>query len=294
MSSRTSRFVAGSILTLAVMMAAASVLVAATTFSRQQPNQIVIVPAERTDEIRAAGGALDPTRDCQGNVNTSPILGDAPRVYCELEVQRRSGTSFDVGWGNAVIGIVVGFLWLGTGTLIVSRQARNTAGWIFIVIGFFFVVEWASLPFLIKGIKVDPGSVPLLGAFAVVNEYALIAIALLPLLFLLYPDGRPPSRGWRWAEWALFLGVAIAVVSLALDPGPLNNLVESGVLYLNPIGVPALAGTAGAVAALGTVMALAASLSTVVAVGGSSDRPARSASRCAGSSSSPPLRACSS
>ena len=266
MSGRTARVAAGSIIAIAVVMAVASVVVAATTLPRQRSGQIVVVPAERTDTIRAAGGALDPTRDCEGNVRTSPTLGDAPKVFCELDVQRRSGESFDLGWGNAVIGIVVGFLWLGTGALIVSRQARNTAGWIFMVIGFFFVVEWSSLPFLIKGIKVDPGSVPFIGALAVVNEYALIAIALLPLLFLLYPDGRPPTRRWRWAEWALFLGVAIAVLSLALDPGPLNNLVESGVLYLNPIGVPALAGTAGAVAALGSVIALVASLSTVVAV----------------------------
>jgi signal transduction histidine kinase len=267
-SGRGSRAVAVSILAIAVVMAVGSVIVAATTFSRQRPDQIVVVPADQTDTIRATGGALDPTGDCEGDVNTSPILGDAPRVYCELEVERRSGVSFEVGWGNAVIGVVVGFLWLGTGALIVSRQARNTAGWIFIVIGFFFVAEWASLPFLIKGIKVDPGSVPFIGAFAVVNEYALITVALLPLLFLLYPDGKPPSRRWRWAGWALLVGVAIAAISLALDPGPLNNLVESGILYLNPIGVPGLAGTAGEVAALGSVIALVASLSTVVAVRG--------------------------
>jgi signal transduction histidine kinase len=267
-SGRASRAVAVSILAIAVVMAVGSVIVAATTFSRQRPDQIVVVPAERTETIRATGGALDPTMDCEGDVNTSPVLGDAPRVYCELEVERRSGVSFEVGWGNAVIGVVVGFLWLGTGALIVSRQARNSAGWIFMVIGFFFVLEWASLPFLIRGIKVDPGSVPFIGAFAVVNEYALITVALLPLLFLLYPDGKPPSRRWRWAGWALFVGVTIAAISLALDPGPLNNLVESGVLYLNPIGVPALAGTAGEVAALGSVIALVASLSTVVAVRG--------------------------
>ena len=268
MSGRIARVVAGSILGLAVGMAVSSVVVAATTFSRQRPGQIVVVPAEQTDEIRVAGGALDPSRDCQGDVRTSRTLGDAPKVYCELEVERDSGITFDASWGNAIIGVVVGFLWLATGALIVSRQARNTAGWIFMVIGFFFIVEWASLPFLIKGIKVDPGSVPFIGALAVVNEYALIAIALLPLLFLLYPDGRPPSPRWRWVEWALFGGVAIAAGSLALDPGPLNNLVESGVLYLNPIGVPALAGTAGAVAAVGSVIALVASLSTVVAVRG--------------------------
>jgi signal transduction histidine kinase len=41
-----------------------------------------------------------------------------------------------------------------------------------------------------------------------------------------------------------------------------------GVIYLNPIGVPALAGTAGGIIAIGTVIAFGASLSTVLAVRG--------------------------
>src|SRR5262245_5148695 len=245
-----------------------SVIVGLTTLPRQRAGQIVVVPADRTGAIRAVAGALDPTRNCEGRVTTSKLLGDAPRVYCELEVDRRAGADFETGWVGGMIGIALGFLWLGTGFLIVSRQPKNTAGWIFMVIGFFVVAEWATYPLLVKGIKVDPGSVPLLGIWAVLNEYALVPVALIGLLFLLYPDGRPPTPRWGWAEWGLFLGVTIAVISLALDPGPLNNLVEAGVLYLNPIGVPALAGTAGAVAAFGTILALLASLSTVLAVRG--------------------------
>ena len=33
-----------------------------------------------------------------------------------------------------------------------------------------------------------------------------LPIAMLPLLFLLYPDGHPPSRGWRWAVSGLVGG----------------------------------------------------------------------------------------
>jgi signal transduction histidine kinase len=266
MSPPTAKIVSRSILAIAVALMATSLVVALATFDRQEPGSIVVVPAERADGIRAAAGALDPDRNCEGNVRTSPLLGDAPRVYCELEVDRRSGDAFLGRWTDGVVGFLVGFLWLGTGTLIVSRQPRNTAGWIFMTIGLFFVAEWASLAFLVAGIKVDPSSVPLLGLWAVLAEYALLPVASIPLLFLLYPDGRPPTPRWRWAEWALFLGVTVAIVSLAVDPGPLNNLVEVGILYLNPIGVPALAGTAGAVAAVGTIIAFIASLSTVVAV----------------------------
>ena len=268
MNRRTARIVAGSIVAVAVALLVTSVIVGLTTLPRQKAGQIVVVPTDRTSTIRTAAGALDPDRVCEGPVLTSPILGDAPKVYCELEVDRRAGADFNTDWGGGIIVFVLGFLWLGTGTLIASRQPKNTAGWIFVVIGFFVVAEAASGPLLVKGIKVDPGSVPFLGFWAVLNEYALVPIGLITLLFLLYPNGRPPSPAWRWAEWALFAGLAIAVVSLALDPGPLNNLVESGVIYLNPIGVPALAGTAGAIVAFGTIMAFVASLSTVLAVRG--------------------------
>jgi signal transduction histidine kinase len=159
-------------------------------------------------------------------------------------------------------------VWLGTGALITSRQPGNRAGWIFTSIGLFFFLEGLSLTLVVRGAKTDPGSVPLLGLWAGIAEYALFAFALVPLLFLLYPDGRPPTPGWRWAQRALFVGVGIAFVGSALNPGPLNNLVDSGIVYLNPLGVPALAGTADAITALGTLIALGASLSTVVAVRG--------------------------
>ena len=52
---------------------------------------------------------------------------------------------------------------------------------------------------VVYGLKAEPGSVPLVGLWATLGEYALYPIALIPLLFLLYPDGHPPSPRWRWA-----------------------------------------------------------------------------------------------
>jgi signal transduction histidine kinase len=268
MSPRAARLVIRGLVGLAIVMMATSIALAITTLDRQRPGQVVIVPAERADEFRAVASALDPDGDCEGAIEADPFLGDGPRVMCELEAHRAEGTTFTAGWGDLATGFVLGLVWLGTGALIVSRQPRNTAGWIFTAIGLFFVFEVFSLGLVVKGAKVDPGSVPLLGLWAVIAEYALLPFALISLLFLLYPDGRPPTARWRWAPRVLFLGVGIAIVSFALDPGPLNNLVDSGVVYLNPLGVPALEGTAGALTAVGTLLALAASLSTIVAVRG--------------------------
>jgi signal transduction histidine kinase/drug/metabolite transporter superfamily protein YnfA len=268
MSPRTARLVSRALVGFGIVMVAGTLVIAATTLHRQRAAVIVFVPADRAEEISRAAAALDPDRDCRGETNTDPALGDAPFVYCELQAHRAEGKTTEAGWGELVTGLVVGTVWLGTGALIISRQPRNTAGWLFAAIGGFFVIEVFSLSLLVKGVKVDPGSVPLLGVWAMVVEYVLLAFAFVSLLFLLYPDGRPPTPGWRWAQRILFLGIGIASVSYTLDPGPLNNLVDSGIVYLNPIGVPALEGTAGALTAFGTMIALGASLSTVIAVRG--------------------------
>jgi signal transduction histidine kinase len=265
-SPRSAKAISGSIAVFALLLMTVGIVVATTTFSRQGPDRLVFVPPEREAEIRAAAAALDPDRDCRGESDAKRALGDAPSVLCAVEEHLTDGS--ELTWGDLVLAIVIGIVWLGTGALITSRQPGNRAGWIFTSIGLFFFLEGLSLTLVVRGAKTDPGSVPLLGLWAGVAEYALFAFALVPLLFLLYPDGRPPTPGWRWAQRALFVGVGIAFAGSALNPGPLNNLVDSGVIYLNPLGVPALAGTADAITALGTLIALGASLSTVVAVRG--------------------------
>ncbi len=67
---------------------------------------------------------------------------------------------------------------------------------------------------------------------------------MLPLLFLLYPDGHPPSRRWRWAVIGLVGGTALAILAFLFRPGPFNNWIELGILYENPFGVDALADVA--------------------------------------------------
>jgi signal transduction histidine kinase len=108
--------------------------------------------------------------------------------------------------------------------------------------------------------------VPGLGAVAVIGEYLLYPVALVPLLFLLYPDGHVPSPRWRWAVRGLIGGTALALLGFALRPGPLNNWVDAGILYVNPIGIDGFGGITGALITIGAITALIAALSTVVAV----------------------------
>jgi signal transduction histidine kinase len=198
---------------------------------------------------------------------------DAPRMQetlRELERERRAGSGLQASTADynpffAVLLLLL-MVWLGVGLLIVWRQPTNWAGWIFLITGAPFPLLTLGQALVVHGVKADPGSVPFVGVWATIGEYALYPIALLPLLFLLYPDGHPPSPGWRWAVRGLAGGTAIAILGFLFRPGPLNNWIEDGILYENPLGVDALATIGPAVILVGTVIALASALSTVIAV----------------------------
>jgi signal transduction histidine kinase len=203
------------------------------------------------------------------------IVGDrsSPRMQETLDELRReqagggeiTATTANYNPVFAVL-ILLLFAWLSVGLLIVWRQPRNWAGWIFLITGAPFPLLTLTQSLVIHGVKADPGSVPLVGLWATLGEYALYPIALIPLLFLLYPDGHPATPRWRWAVRGLVGGTAIAILGFLLRPGPFNNWIEDGILYENPLGVDALAEIGPAVIAIGTVIALLSAVSTVVAV----------------------------
>ncbi|MGH2680980.1 MAG: ATP-binding protein [Actinomycetota bacterium] len=244
MSPRLSRAIAGTICVLSLGAVIASIPVGLSARAQIEADEIVIVG--------------DPT---------APRMQEVRR---ELERERRASDEPGPTTANynpffAVL-ILLLLVWLGVGFLIVWRQPGNWAGWIFLITGAPFPLLTLAQTLVIYGVKVEGSGVPLVGLWATLGEYALYPIALIPLLFLLYPDGHPPSRRWRLAVMGLTGGTGVAILGFLFRPGPLNNWIEDGILYENPFGIDALAGIAPTVIAVGTVIALVSALSTVVAV----------------------------
>ncbi|MGH3347286.1 MAG: hypothetical protein ACRDO4_09910 [Nocardioides sp.] len=126
------------------------------------------------------------------------------------------------------------------GLLILRQQPRNTVGWLLAGIGVVWGMGGYADAYAQYGLIVDPGSLP--GAGAAAGLASAIWAPALGLtgtfLFLLFPDGRLPSRRWRPLAWVS--GTVLVVLTLCLCLSP-DELVEGpGAGMLNPMGVEAL------------------------------------------------------
>ena len=159
---------------------------------------------------------------------------------------------------------VMGFATVGT--LIVWRQQGNRIGWLLSWVAFVFA--FSGLGGVYARYALDEAVRPLPAATfsAWLNRVGAPAVVLsLPLLFLLFPDGRVPSRRWRPLLWTLVAAFLVNVVGFALTPGPLSSgFTEIRSRVDNPLGLPS--GWKGAVESVTTVAGVAVFLGGVLAV----------------------------
>jgi hypothetical protein len=108
------------------------------------------------------------------------------------------------------------------GALIALHRPENSIGWIFLAVGFFYGLVSAGDEYAIYALLTNPGALPLgaeaswLGQWIWAPGLGLILV-FLPLLF---PDGHPPSKRWRWVGWLGGLSIGLAVVSSTIGLWP--------------------------------------------------------------------------
>jgi hypothetical protein len=142
------------------------------------------------------------------------------------------------------------------GALVASRWPKNAIGWIFCWLGLSFSLGSASEEYALYALVTDAGSLP--GAEGMVWLTAWfggpIVFALFAIVFLLFPNGRLPSRRWRPVVW-LELVAIVCLVAFAFEPGPLGNL--GLVSVSNPFGIQGAAALLGTLSWVGFYMTLA-------------------------------------
>jgi hypothetical protein len=161
-------------------------------------------------------------------------------------------------WGELVIEIVgnVGAPILGG--FIASRRPENPYGWLWLGLGFSFVLLAFVLVYAAYALVVAPGSLPAPRTIVklIAPEAFAGVLTLTPFIFLLFPDGRLPSRRWRFLAW-----IVVAVGTLLIITAPLHESDKDSFAPVeDPIGVGGVVGKAISVLIFSGVLVLFAAI----------------------------------
>ncbi len=142
------------------------------------------------------------------------------------------------------------------GALVASRWPKNAIGWIFCWLGLSFSLVGASEEYALYALVTEAGSLPwaegMLWLSALFSGPILFPV--FALVFLLFPNGRLPSRRWRPVVW-LELVAVVCLVAFAFEPGSLGNL--GLVRVTNPFGIQGVAALLETLGWIGFSMTLA-------------------------------------
>ena len=153
------------------------------------------------------------------------------------------------GWGGWVFRLSF-VACAAVGRVIVSRAPGNSIGPLFLVTGLLGLAGDFAYQYADHGLYRSGDPLPGSHTAAVTQNVSAAVIGTLGLALLLFPDGRLPSRGVRWAAAIPLVGMTSVMLGYALMPGPIEFFEEAD----NPWGVAALEAPAVILVLLGWVL----------------------------------------
>jgi signal transduction histidine kinase len=184
--------------------------------------------------------------------------------------------AFAVGCVTAAVALVVpaGFSWhqaltsfLATnglmgvsfavsGLLIAYHRRHNPVGWLLLGDGLGHAVAalMAPLSQLLHDHEA-PLAAQRLAVTVFMGSWSWSIALFLPLVLLLFPDGRLPSRGWRYVAWAVPLTAPLFVVEMLSGDEPVADGLPLGYLDLDVPGWLSMVSELRTVGALGLGLA---------------------------------------
>jgi hypothetical protein len=107
------------------------------------------------------------------------------------------------------------------GGLIASRRPRNAYGWLWLGFGLGLASQSLAMSYEAYTLVVEPESLAAPRTISHVLELgAQVALTLVPLLILLFPTGRLPSRRWRPLPWISTTAGAVLLFLVLLFENP--------------------------------------------------------------------------
>jgi hypothetical protein len=102
---------------------------------------------------------------------------------------------------GAIAPLLVFAPFAGVGLVVAALLPRNPIGWIMLALALVFTIGVDAGFYAVASYRVGH-DLPLARLAVLLASSWVIWIVLLPLPILLFPDGRLPSRHWRWTAWA--------------------------------------------------------------------------------------------
>ena len=163
-----------------------------------------------------------------------------------------------------MIVLVAGFSTLGR--LIVTR-AGNVLGWVFLVMGGALALGLPGEGYLDVAFR-EPyvASLPGTGiAGMTANLFPAVMALAIPMLFLLFPTGAPPTPRWRWVSRAWVVGTGLCLIWLVFRPGIIYG-EPNRFRIRNPLGLESLRPLESLFLDTGMAIVLAASVAAIVSL----------------------------
>ena len=110
-------------------------------------------------------------------------------------------------WVSAGFGVV--------GCVVAWRRPRNPLGWVILAMAGLSALSEDAGFYAVADYLLRHGELPLGWVALLAQVSGRLAVVLLGLVFLLFPDGRPPSSRWRWLSW-VYAAVGMAWIAGAL------------------------------------------------------------------------------
>lgn len=148
-------------------------------------------------------------------------------------------TAEEFAWQGLAVNVVGTIGAPVLGGLVASRRPGNPIGWMWLGVGLGFALSSFGGSYATYALGTGSLPAPRTLGTLVAGVGWTVAFILVPLLLLLFPDGRLPSRRWRFLAW-----VVVAAGTLSLVLGPFTPGRSGFAPVENPFGV---GGSAGAV-----------------------------------------------
>ena len=124
----------------------------------------------------------------------------------------RQATVLNIGPAAPII-----LIYAGVGLVVARRQPRNPVGWILLFVVVLLQVSTVAGYYAVLAYRPGHRGLPLAPAAVLLATAWVPAVALFPLVILLFPDGRLTSRRWRWVLWA-YAGLFACVMAVIFGP----------------------------------------------------------------------------